>query len=182
MPLSVHVSPVAKRKRGRRALAAVLMALVPLVAGVWYFAYNVGAVSLHITDDAIDEFESLNLTFSEAAVHSTGALTATSWVALDLEATTVDLTDLDNNITALIGFDKVPAGKYTQARILVTSAVGVLKTGEVVSVVVPGGELMTVNPFDLEPQGSVSITMRLHVVQTGQAYHLEPVLGSVLGA
>ncbi len=177
--MSVRVSPVASRRRGRRATAALFMAAVPLVAAVWYFGYNVGGVSVLVTDDAIDEFESLDVTFSEVAVHSTGALTATSWVALDMEATTVDLTALHDNLSTRIGNGNVPAGRYTEARLLVSAAVGVLKTGETVSLTVPGGELKTTNPFDLGPQGSVTVLVRIHVVHAGPNWHLEPVLGSV---
>jgi hypothetical protein len=156
------------------------MALIPVVAGVWYFGYNVGAVYLFVTDDAMDDFDRLDITFSEVAVHSTGALTASAWVGLDLEQTTVDLTKLRDDTTARVGFETLPAGTYTQVRLLVTSSTGVLKTGETVSVTVPGGELRANTPFDLEPQGTVSITLRIHVVKAGPVYQLAPVLGSVV--
>lgn len=176
----VHVSPTAKRKRGRLAAGAVLMAMVPLVAGVWYFGYNVGAVTVLVTDDAIGDFSSLEVTFTDVAVHSTGALTSTSWVSLGLQETSIDLTKLTDNRTSLVGLDSVPAGKYTQARILVSSAVGQLENGGRVSVAVPSGELRTTNPFEIGPQGSITIIMRVHVVATGSYYQLEPVLGTVL--
>lgn len=156
------------------------MAIVPLVAGVWYFGYNVGAVTVLVTDDAIDEFSSLDVTFSEVALHASGALTATSWISLDLQETTVDLTMLTDNQSTIVGSNTVPAGRYTQARILVTSAVGELTTGESVSLTVPSGELRTTNPFDLAPQDAVTVLMRIHVVHAGSHYQLEPVLGSVV--
>jgi hypothetical protein len=162
-------------------MAAGLMALVPLVAAVWYFSYNVGAVTVLVTEGGIEGFSSVEVTFSEVAVHSTGALTATAWVALDLDATAVELTALGNNLSLPVGSDNLPAGKYTQVRLRVTSAIGELIDGTAVSVLVPSGELRTTTPFDLDPRGSVTVLMSLHVVKAGQTYNLEPTFGQVMG-
>lgn len=176
----VSVVPSGSARRRGRAIAAVLLLLVPSAAGAYYFGYHVGTIRVSVTDDAILDFASLNITFSEVAVHTTTALTPSPWVVLALTNRTVDLTKLDHNLSATVGFDKIQAGKYTQLRIVVANVTGVLKSGERVTVEVPSGELKTETPFELKAQGSASIVVRLLVVETGTRYLLQPALGSVI--
>lgn len=153
--------------------------LIPLVAGGYYYGFNTGTVSIEVTDDVIADFESLNITFDEISLHSRATLSTAEWTTVKLSTRTIDLTDLTNNITSQVGLGRVQAGAYTQVRLLVSSAEGVLKTGQHVTVRVPSGELKTETPFDLDPMGQVTLVVRLLVVQAGPTYSLQPAFGSI---
>ena len=157
----------------------MLFRSIPAAAGFYYFVFNVGQVTIAVTDDEIGKFQSLNITFSEIRVHTTTAVTPDSWVSVKLAQTTVDLTKLRNNISAVIGLARIPAGEYTQLRIVVQSADGVLSNGQRVLVRVPSGELNTEAAFTMGAQGVIYIVVRLHVLDFGGAYQLQPALGSI---
>jgi hypothetical protein len=176
---STSIVPGAGKKRRRGRAAAVALLFIPLLGGGYYFGYHTGTISILATDDAVQQFASLNITFEEIALHSTGNLATSEWTSIKLTQRTIDLTKLSDNITAQVGLDRVQAGRYTQLRILVGSADGTLLTGEHVIVRVPGGELKTETPFDLKPLGSTTLVVRLLVVQAGPTYSLQPALGSI---
>jgi hypothetical protein len=157
----------------------LVILLIPGAAGFYYFGYNVGTLTVSVTDDALSDFQSLNITFGEITVHTTSALTTNPWVTLKIAESTVDLTKLTNNLSDIVGLSKIPAGKYTQLRILVVSSEGVLHSGERVLVRAPSGELNTETPFEMKAQGDVYILLRLHVINTGGNYLLQPTLGSL---
>jgi hypothetical protein len=174
----VHVNaPGTSHSRKRLAAALLVFVVFPGAAGAYYFVYNVGTVSLYITDDEIANFAHLNITFTHVELKSAGALTTTPWVRLDLERTTVDLVALHDNITARLGLGRVTAGGYAQIRVAVESAAGTLKSGGTTSVDVPSGELRTDASFAVRAQGEVNLVLRLLVVSTGSQYALRPVFG-----
>jgi hypothetical protein len=160
-------------------IIAVGIAAVAVGAGFVLLNNQTGSVSVLITDDVLDQFASLNITFNQVSIHRAGGGNDTGWTTLTLDNRTIDLTNLTDNITSQVGFDRVPAGNYTQLRIIVASAVGVLKTGQNVTVTVPSGELKTSTPFDLKGGGSATIVLRLNVHEAGGQYMLQPSLGSV---
>ena len=160
-------------------IVAVGLTAVALGAGVLYLNNQKGTISVLVTDDALDQFSSFNITFSEVALHRVGDGNNSSWTTIKLDTRTIDLTNLTDNITSQIGFDRVPAGTYTQLRIIVDSAVGMLKTGGNVTVRVPSGELKTNTPFELKAGGSATIVLRLNVHQAGGDYMLQPSIGSI---
>lgn len=159
---------------------AVAVGAVAMGAGYLFLNNNnTGSVSIMATDDPLDSFRSLNITFNEVALHRADAGNDSGWTTLRLANTTIDLTNLTDNITSQVGFDRVQAGKYTQLRITVGSAVGTLKTGENVTVGVPSGELKTHTPFELKAGGWATIVLRIHVIESGGGYSLQPALGSI---
>jgi uncharacterized protein DUF4382 len=160
-------------------VVAVGLTAVAVGAGFYFLNNPTGSVSILVTDDAIDQFEHLNITFNQVALHRAGEGNDSGWTIIKLDNTTIDLTNLTDNITSQVGFDRVSAGSYTQLRIIVASAVGTLKTGQNVTVTVPSGELKTHTPFDLKGGGSATIVLRLIVHEAGGEYKLQPSLGSV---
>ncbi len=176
----VHVNAPGRAHTRTRAIAALLVLVVfPAAAAGYYFGYNTGTLRVYVTDDLIDDFRHLNITFSQVQVKSAGALTISEWVSVDLSTTTVDLTALRDNITAPLGLGKITAGGYSHLRIVVESAVGELNTGENVEVTVPSGELKTNSQFTMKPQGELSLFVRLQVVEAGGTYILRPVIGTI---
>jgi hypothetical protein len=175
MPV-VHVNaPGSTHSRKRLGAALLIFVVFPAAAGGYYFGYHVGAVSLSVTDDAIDQFAHLNITFSQVQVKSAGALTLSPWVDIELTTTTIDLVTLHDNITQRLGVSHLTAGSYSQLRVVVASAVGELKDGSSANVNVPSGELRTDAAFAVKAQGEVSLMLRLHIVEAGAVYNLRPV-------
>jgi uncharacterized protein DUF4382 len=160
-------------------MVAVGLTAVGVAAGFMLLNNPTGSVSVLITDDVLDQFASLNITFNQVSLHRAGGGNDSGWTTLKLDNRTIDLTNLTDNITSQVGFDRVSAGNYTQLRIIVGSAVGTLKTGQSVNVTVPSGELKTNTPFDLKGGGSATIVLRLTVHEAGGQYMLQPSLGSV---
>lgn len=160
-------------------IVAVGLTAVALAAGFIYLRDQTGSVAVLVTDDVIDQFDSLNITFNQVALHRAGDGNDSGWTTLKLDNRTIDLTNLTDNITSQVGFDRVPAGTYTQLRIIVLTAVGTMKTGENVTVTVPSGELKTNTPFELKGGGTATIVLRLNVHLASGDYKLQPSLGSI---
>lgn len=176
----VHVSASGVTHSHRKAAAALfIFVVIPAAAAGFYFGYNVGTLTVLVTDDAVRDFDWLNITFSKVEVHGAGALTPSEWVTVSLSTRTIDLTRLADNATSVLGLDKVTAGRYSQLRLTVDSARGGLKGGGSVNVTVPSGELKTETPFELKPQGALTLTVRLQVTAAGGGYTLRPAFGGI---
>jgi hypothetical protein len=174
----VHVNaPASSHSRRRLYAAALMLVFLPAVAGAYYFGYHTGVLTLTVTDDALLEFSTLYITFSQVQVHANGALTTSDWVSIQPAATTIDLTRLADNVTQVVGAGKVQAGAYNQVRLVIDSAEGQLRSGKHVEVAVPSGELKANGEFSVRAQGAVSVLVRLHVVVAGGTYMLSPVFG-----
>jgi len=177
--MAVTLYPSGHARRGHPVAVVLAVLLIPVGAGVYYFVLNVGQLTIAVTDDEIEKFSSLNITFSEIRVHTTTAITPDAWVSVKLAQTTVDLSKLRNNISAVIGLARIPAGQYTQLRIVVQSADGVLKNGQRALVQVPRGELNAEALFSMPLQGDIYIPVRLDVIDFGGHYQLQPAVGSI---
>jgi hypothetical protein len=91
-----------------------------------------GILNVYVTD-APAVFDSVNITFSQVSAHIDS-----EWVTVTGEPVTVDLLKWTNGNKLLIGSAEVPAGKYTQIRIIIDEAeVGV--DGKVFPLDVPSG-------------------------------------------
>ena len=91
-----------------------------------------GRLNVYMTDAAA-LYDSVNITFSHVSAHIDS-----DWVMVTGDPITVDLLKWTNGNKLLIGSADVPAGKYTQVRILIDDAeIGV--DGEVHPLTVPSG-------------------------------------------
>jgi len=142
----------------------------PAVAFGYYFGYNVSSVTLVLVDDEIRDFSSLNITFSEIQLKSAGALTVSEWTTIGLSTRTVDLVSLGSTGRAELGIGRLPAGEYSHVRVIVDTALGRDLNGGVVAVKVASGDLDA--SVRLQAQGSVVLTLRMVVMQTGNDYLL----------
>ncbi|MFC1650578.1 DUF4382 domain-containing protein [Candidatus Latescibacterota bacterium] len=128
-----------------------------------------GTLKMLLTD-APAEFEEVNITFSEIAVHfadgeddsqdvgddtepadddSTAAKIAESWIVINGEEQTFNLLELSNGVTALLGEQELEAGKYTQIRIVITDAEVVIDPTTSHPLTIPSGTLKFVRGFDI---------------------------------
>jgi hypothetical protein len=91
-----------------------------------------GTLSVRLTD-APGDYEKVNITFSEVSAHIDG-----DWVTVRNEPLTVDLLEWNNGKSLVLGTAEVPAGKYTQIRLIIDDA-NVVYKGQTRSVTVPSG-------------------------------------------
>ncbi len=159
------------------AAAILIFVVFPAVAAGYYFGYNVGTVKVHLIGPEVSGFSSLTVTFSEVALKSAGALTMSAWSAVGLSFSTFDITKLQDEGPAGLAVGKVPAGKYSEVRLGIVSAIGHLSGGGIAKVdVIPGA--MT-SPIDVRAQGALTITLRLVVTESGDDYYLDTMLAGV---
>jgi hypothetical protein len=93
---------------------------------------GMGRLNVYMTDAAA-LYDSVNITFSQVSAHIDS-----EWVSVTGDPVTVDLLTLTNGNILLIGSAEVPAGKYTQVRIIIDDAeIGV--NGELFPLTVPSG-------------------------------------------
>ena len=95
---------------------------------------------------------------------------------------TVDLMSV-KTVPALLGSAQLPAGQYTQLRIVVEKAWGVTSTGKSYNFTVPSGDLRTDDPFTVTSGLMSSLTLDVNlshsIVWTDMGYLFTPVIGSI---
>lgn len=140
-----------------------------------------GTVQIYIEDSA-GEWAHVNVTFNTVQVHQANATNSSGWIGLSIQNGTLDLVEL-LNVSALLGSGKVPVGEYTQLRIVVISATGVMTNGTQVTFSVPSGELKTTHPFNVTSGGTTRLTVDIDlehsIVHANDTWIFKPVLGSV---
>jgi len=138
-----------------------------------------GTLSVYVKD-AGDTWSHVNVTFSEVQVHS--ADDNASWTTLTIRNGTIDLAVL-TNVSELLASSDLPAGKYTQIRLVVSSASGVMTNGTEVVFSVPSGELRTTHPFNItagnEQRLTIDIDLGHSITEDGSGWKFKPVLGSI---
>ena len=134
-----------------------------------------GTLTMRLTDSPFSDAKALLVTFSEVSVHSADP---GDWKTVPFTSgtsRTCDLKQLQNGGTDLLGVGQLPAGKYTQIRLNVTSAkiyfdsaavggpcaptITVPASDPGVDVVIPSGEVKLINEFTLASAGGTTITL-----------------------
>jgi hypothetical protein len=167
------------------AIAAVAVAAVVIVASVGAFmalgAGKKGTIQVYVKD-AVGPWEHVNVTFDTVRVHKANSSDDSGWIDLSIENGTLDLVQFVN-VSALLGEGKVPVGKYTQLRIIVINATGVMIDGTQVNFTVPSGELKANHPFNVEDGETTKLTVDIDLLgsihQANDKWMFGPVLGSV---
>jgi hypothetical protein len=169
-------------RRDLIAAAIVVMVLVLATAGAYSFlGAHSGTVSIFIKDAPTD-WKYLNVTFSEVKIHQADAGNESGWQTLPIKNATMDLRSL-TDVSALLASANVSVGKYTQIRIVVVSATGVMTNGTSVIFTVPSGELKTNHPFNVTAGQTKTLTLDIDlehsIVHNSQGWTFKPVLGAV---
>lgn len=159
-----------------------------------------GTLTMLLTD-APAEYEAVNITFSEIAVHfsdggddslevededadddSSVAKIAGTWIIISGEEQTFNLLELSNGVTALLGEKELEAGKYTQIRIIITEAEVVIDSTTSYPLTIPSGTLKFVRSFDIIPDEETELVVDFDaarsVYTTGknEDYKLKPTI------
>lgn len=141
---------------------------------------SVGTLDVYVKD-APANWTHVYVTFDTISVHAADQGNESGWHNLTVSKT-VDLASL-TDVSALLGTQTLPAGMYTQLRLNVTKAVGVMSNGTRADFSVPSGELRTAGPFNITVGQTTSLTLDIDlsrsIVWTAEGYLFMPVLGSV---
>lgn len=166
-----------------RTLCVLVIGLVLITAGaaVYLASTATGTLAIRIKDATVS-WSHVTVTFDQVAVHPANAANNSTWITLNLTARQIDFLEL-GNLTELLALDRLPAGKYTQIRIIVLSVEGVLANGPSVTMSVPDGTVKTTTPFDLQGGGTTTVTLDLDLAhsihQVNGQWQFKPVLGPV---
>lgn len=164
-------------------LVAVVIFLIIIVAavGISILSAPTGTVSIYVKDAPAD-WKYINVTFSEVKIHQADAGNDSGWQTLSIKNGTVDLKSL-SDVSALLASGNVSTGNYTQIRIVVASATGVMINGTSVVFKVPSGELKTTHPFNVTAGQITSLTLDIDlehsIVHNSQGWIFKPVLGAI---
>lgn len=170
-------------KLGQITLIAIATVIVIIVAtaGTLVISAPSGAVSIYVKDAPVD-WKHVNVTFSEVRIHQASAGNESGWQTLSIKNETIDIASL-TDISELLATANVSTGKYTQIRIVVANATGVMADGTSVVFKVPSGELKTTHPFNVTKDHTKALTIDIDlehsIVHNAQGWIFKPVLGAV---
>ena len=166
-----------------RAAGVIFLGLVLVGAGLAFYVSSTATATLAIrVRDVPVAWSHVVVTFSEVSVHPADTPNGSVWVDVALQTSQVDFLAL-GNLTTLLALDRVAPGTYTQVRIFVSSARGVLASGTPVVMSVPDGVLKTTTPFTLQGGATTTVTLDFNlaqsIIQAGAAWVFTPVLGPI---
>ena len=163
--------------------AIILLTAVVAVSGCTSTSTaSEGQFELLVSDQAaaIDDFDYLEVGFSEARIFATGNDTVNT-TRIDLSNTsTSDLTQLRGASAESLVNTSLSAGNYSKIELYVQN-VNASVDNESVDVKVPPGKLMIAKPFEIRPNETTSFVFDIQVTlrgneQNNQGYILRPVI------
>jgi len=122
-------------QRPRIVLAAVASGLALTIAACGGGSTSTnGTLQLSLTDAPGCGYDAVNVTITDISVHqsSTAAATDAGWVHVPITAQKINLLNLQNGVLATLGQTPLPAGNYTQMRLLLASNSGMTLANSVV--------------------------------------------------
>jgi len=121
------------------------------------------------------------VTFARIQAHEANATNETGWFNVT-QTGSVDLAAL-KTVSQLLGTAKLAAGMYTQLRIDVSSATGVMENGTTVHFIVPSDVLKTDDPFNVTVGQTTSLTLDIDlsrsIVHADSKWLFVPVISAV---
>ncbi|MCD2200519.1 DUF4382 domain-containing protein [Halobacterium sp. KA-4] len=166
-----------------RTVATLAVAALLVTAGCTGFFGGdggEGTVEMYVSDQpgAIEDFQHLNVTITEVAVHPANATENESWVTRDVDNRTVDLTRLEGENASLVGNLSVPADTYEMVFVRIDGIDATLTSGESADVKLPSERLHLNSEFTVEANETVSFVYDIRVHETGSGrYILRPNAG-----
>ncbi len=146
---------------------------------------DMSSITFAVTDKVIDEFDHVNVTFSEIKLHKQMEEDNSSWVIVHFEPKTVDLIALNlSNINETLAVEEIETGNYSKLWINVSKCIGVLNsTGAEVNITVPSGwlKIQQLHLFNFS-KGNHTITIdidlegSIHTFHGGEEYKFIPVI------
>jgi hypothetical protein len=160
-------------------LRLVTLVLVVCLAAGCSNGVPTGTIRVLLTD-APGEVEALNVTIVEVAAHREGS----GWETLSTEERTVDLVTLQDGVLTTLAVALVPAGHYTQIRLMLAPGSEAVIDGTTHELVVPSGiqsGIKLIRPFEVPDDGEIELTLdfdaRTSVIETGDGrWMLKPTI------
>ncbi len=161
-----------------------------------------GTVNMYVSDqnNAIDDFEHLNVTITQIAAHrvddeseteaSETEVSATEpseteeidpeddgWVTRDVDNVTVDLTELQGKNATMVGQIDAPNGTYDKVFVHISDVNGTLTDGSSTDVKLPSSKLHLNEEFTVGNGEEIDFVFDITVVKRGQSgsYNIQPV-------
>lgn len=153
-----------------RPFAIVLVSIVALLsAGCSNHpaAPELGTMGLQMTD-APGDFDAVHLVVEQVAAHREGA-DASGWEVLNATPGTYDLLSLQNGVFARLGIAAVPAGHYTQLRLMLGAGSNVVVGGVTYPLGIPSGlqsGLKLTGDFDVPAGGGLELGLDFDAAQS----------------
>ncbi len=134
--------------------------------------------------DAPGDYEQVNVQVIEVSVHADGEDSISGWHTIAVDTTEVNLLELTDGNYAVLADSTLPAGQYSQVRLLLGEGNNVVVDGEVHELTVPSGSqtgLKLNHPFTIEDGMTYAVTLDFDaersVLRTGNGtYKLKPVI------
>jgi hypothetical protein len=146
-------------------------------------ATETGSVTFLVKDKVTEDFDHVNVTFSELRLFYQND--TEEYESIMSDPVTVDLVYLNlSNVSATLGVAEIEVGNYSKLWINVTNATGVLNsTGEEVNITVPSGwlKIQQLHLFNIT-KGNHTITVdidlegSIHTFHGGEEYKFIPVI------
>jgi hypothetical protein len=151
-------------------------------------APGLGRVNIRLTD-APGDFEQVNLVITGVSIHR-GDETSGAWETMQFETATFDLLELRNGVFTNLATALVPAGQYTQVRLLLGEGSNVVVDGVTHPLKVPSGMqsgYKIIGDFEVPSGGQVDLTLdfdaaRSIVVTGSDNYLLKPTVRMIVNA
>ena len=136
-----------------------------------------GHVDLRLTD-APGDFEQVNVVVSGVSIHRSGG----GWETVSQDQATYDLLQLQNGVSTTLASSDVPAGHYTQIRLMIGEGSNVVVNGESHPVRIPSGlqsGYKLIGEFDVPEGGTIGMTIDFDaaksiIQETDGTYMLRP--------
>ncbi len=166
-----------------RVLATLAVGFLLIGTGVSYYVSSTATGDLAIgIHDVPASWAHLIVTFSEVAVHRTGAANGTGWADLTLTATEIDFLAL-GNVTERLAQDRIAPGSFDAIRITIGSVHGVLAGGASVSLSISDSAVVTPVSFTVHGGGVTAVSLDLNLAQSisqsGSIWVFQPMFGQV---
>ncbi len=145
---------------------------------------GMGTVSVRLTD-APGDFEAVHIVIREVAIHRGDVADSLSgWETIKADSTTYDLLTLQNGVFAALGQATLPAGHYTQVRLVLGAGSTVTVDGITSPLQIPSGMqtgIKLVGSFDVPENGVLDLALdfdaqRSIVRQGNGVFRLKPTI------
>ncbi len=141
-----------------------------------------GEMKMYMVDSPAS-FDAVLINVTEVDVHSATSDSNGGWYVLNSTPHIYDLLSLRNGISTVLGDTMLPAGQYTQIRLILGAGSSVVINGVSYSLTVPSGFQTGVKlnaDFDIQANATYALTLDFNaaksIIQAGSKYILQPVI------
>lgn len=167
----------------------IILALLSLVIGCssGTSPKEPGQLRLYLVDSPA-AYEQVNIVVDRVEVHQADTDSGSGWMVVNDSSETYDLLVLRNGANSVLGDQMLPAGKYTQIRLIIGAGSNIVVDGTTYPLEIPSTTGVKLNhPFTIESGALYLLTLDFQVeksiVQTGTGqYKLQPVIRVVANA